>query len=121
MSTHDDITQLPADHHDSVDWPRLRAALRLQHPLRTGATLCTGILCAPLWSSHAALPVSAAAGPGAAFGAAVVTGVFALLARASSRRPAVRWIAAVTLVAITAGTIYAAPDRDLIATWIMEH
>jgi len=117
-----EIPELPADHHQAVDWARLRRALRLNHPLRTGATICAGIALAPLWTSHATLPVIAAEGTNAAIGLAGMAAVYATAVVTNSRlRPLVRRLAAVALVAAVVGTLYAEPVRHLIAARIMEH
>ncbi|AUY51264.1 hypothetical protein [Streptomyces sp. CB01881] len=119
--SYDQIPQLPTDHHNAVDWQRVKRAARLQHPVRTAATLGVGIVLAPWWTDHAALPLIATYGPAAAFGLAAMTSVYASVVMANGRiRPLVRRAAAVVLVAAVAGTLFASPVRTLIAAWIME-
>ncbi|MET9177917.1 hypothetical protein ABZX88_06770 [Kitasatospora aureofaciens] len=119
--SYDQIPQLPADHHKAVDWGRVKRATRLQHPIRTAATLCTGAVLGPWWTSFAAMPLIGLYGPRAAIGLTFMTGVYASLVMTNGRiRPIVRRLAAVALVTAVCGTLFAAPVRDLIAAWIME-
>lgn len=118
----DTIPELAADHHKAIDWPRVKRALRLQHPLRTAATIATGTALGPWWTGHAALPLTGLYGPGAAIGATFMAGVYGTAIVTSRRvRPLIRRAVAIALVAAVTGTLYAAPVRHLIAAWIMEN
>lgn len=118
----DHIPQLPADHHNTVDWQRVKRslrALRPQHPLKTGATVAAGAILGPWWTTYVVTPLIDRYGPAAAVGMACMASVYASVAIAKTR-PIIRLTLAIALVATVTGTLYAAPVRDLIAAWIME-
>ncbi|MEU4120558.1 hypothetical protein AB0F71_39470 [Kitasatospora sp. NPDC028055] len=115
------IRELPSDHHNAVDWDRVKRSarsLRPQHPLKTGATVAAGAVLGPWWTTHAVTPLLDRYGPSAAIGMAVMAGIYGSVAMTKTR-PIIRRALAIALIATVTGTLYAAPVRDLISTWIV--
>ncbi len=106
------IRELPADHHQAVDWARVRRNVRA---CCTPAPL-TGLALSPLWA-RTALPLAEHYGLGAVVGLGFMTAVWTGIARGLGYIP--RGFVTVVLVAVGAGTLWLVPAA--IATALLEN
>lgn len=105
------IPVLADDHHQAIDWPRVRRAVRA---CLTPATV-TGLALSPLWARFA-LPLAEGRGLGAVVGLGFMAAVYTGIARGLGYSP--RALVVVVLVAVGAGTIELIPAT--IAHHLME-
>ena len=103
----------PSDAH-TVDWDRVRSAVRAARPVQALAVLGAGVLPAVVWADRVAGPMSAAAGADAAFSMGFMASVFAGLGALTGGRVR-RWMCAALLVAAVGGTLIAEPTRHVMA------
>ena len=107
----------PSDAH-TVDWDRVRSAVRAARPVQALAVLGAGVLPALVWADRVAGPMCAAGDVDAAFAAAVMATALAVVGAVTGGRMR-RWMCAALLVAAVGGTLIAEPTRHLVAAWIV--
>ncbi|MEU1421492.1 hypothetical protein [Kitasatospora sp. NPDC005751] len=106
------IRELPADHHQTVDWVRVRRAVRAC----CRPAVLTGLALSPVWARFAS-DLAESRGLLAVTGLGFMAAVFAGIAEASGRSH--RAITIVVLVAAGAGTIQLLPTA--VAAALMEN
>ncbi|MEU9857242.1 hypothetical protein [Streptomyces sp. NPDC047974] len=114
----DHIPTLAPNSHHTVDWDRVRAAVRALRPVRSLTLLALATAPAFLWAEHVATPVSQDMGVDTAFAAAFLTSGICAVGIATGGRIR-RFLFAALLVAAVGGTLLADPTRNLISTWIV--
>lgn len=110
-------TLAPTAHH-TVDWDRVRMAVRAVRPVRSLSLLALGVAPALLWAEKVATPIAREASVDTAFAAAfLISGICAVGIATGGRIR--RWIFGALLVSAVGGTLLADPTRHLISTWIV--
>ncbi|MCX4752912.1 hypothetical protein [Kitasatospora purpeofusca] len=96
------IRELPADHHHTIDWPRVRCAARAC----CRPAVLVGLALAPAWTRFA-LPLAEQHGAGAVIGLGFMACFWTGVAQATGRVH--RALTTAVLVAVGAGTLALTP------------
>lgn len=118
---HDRTEQIPTiapTAHHTVDWDRVRMAVRALRPIRSLSLFALGVAPAMLWAEKVAAPIAREASVDTAFAAAFLTSGICAIGIATGGRIR-RWVFGALLVAAVGGTLLASPTRHLISTWIV--